>query len=202
MARDTSRAVLDGRLIESEETMIPLTFEHDYVVCDRDEWIDDRTDEHSEAQEAFDAFLESGDFYSESEAVEAWLESLEAVGLYGEGKPSSVCTYNEDNFLSDDMIMTLAHTEAYGSLFIWQHGIWTRSRVNVLAFTGYDDADAYAWASGYASCPCKAEWIIESACILWRNGGGESHKIHDLETDDDGNALCPKCKGRLEFSAS
>ena len=37
--------------------MINLKFEHDYVIGDTDDWLDDITDENDAAQEAFDKFL-------------------------------------------------------------------------------------------------------------------------------------------------
>lgn len=208
--------------------MIPMKYEFDYIVVDRDEWIDDRTDAESsdEVQAAYDHFNDEvlGDrlasdrpavvtvgahsfetYTYQSERVLQWLKTLNATGIYGDGGPVQVCSYNEENFLSDDIIMTFANTEQFGPLFIWQAGVFTDSTVHVLVFNGDDDADAFSWASGYANCSngdaCGMEWIIESAYALWPNGGGESYKIGELTKNDDGEPLCPHDGGTLTFWA-
>jgi hypothetical protein len=117
-----------------------------------------------------------------------------------------------DNFLETDVAATLAHTDQYGSLFIWQ-SCWAYGRtgsVTVAAFVGDDDGDAVGWSSGYAGhadgSECDAEWIIESACQLWPNGGRSPSGtgtlwLSDLVTRDD-HAVCPDHGVILSFWTS
>lgn len=197
--------------------MIELKLEHDYVVCDTEEWVEDRTDgEHAEATEAWEMWREANPDGYESEALITWLKTLDATGIYGESGPMQVCTVNEENFLSGDFILTFANTEAYGTLFITQPGYFMSGNPTIYTFNGDDDSDAFGWASGWARCDCEigwheggcdAEWIIESACKLWQNGGGQTERICDVlqvsEVTGNTYAVCPRCGyGNLTFWAS
>lgn len=211
--------------------MIDLHIEFDYLVGDTDEWIEDRTAGLNEdAQRDLETVLTSWEDTIphrrvwDSEVIEKWLASIGATGLYGEGPATMTMTYNEDNFLSRDLAFFLAHTEAYGDLFIWSYadaygptGVW-----HAYVFNGDDDADAYGYSSGGAVCTCQserfrgggcdAEWILESGgCYLWHNGGkGGMYddgrvNVSDIlhRSDQDGvpdYAICPRCRyGNLSF---
>jgi len=206
--------------------MINLKFEHDYVIGDTDDWLDDITDENDAAQEAFDKFCErEGAEYFVGNDIPKWLATLhddrdyqldndlepgeygpvrwaynrKPTGLYHDGAPFCAVSYNEDNWLSRDIMVTLAHTAEYGDLLIVQDGTYLGSAVQVFAFIGDDDSDAFDWASGGAThsdgTECDCEWIIESACMLYQNGGPQladfTGRIADLPKDDDDNPLCP-----------
>ena len=186
--------------------MIKLTAECDYVVGDTDAWLADMSSPNEEAQESFDAFLEATQEYYDGNAIMPWLESLDGdvTGLYGDGKPFTGVSCNEDNWLSDDVMVTLAHTEQFGDLLIWQYGIYLGATVHVCSFDSMEDADAYSWSGGSAGhadgSECDSEWIIASACILWPNGGrGETHRMWDLPTNDKGQMLCPDHGAVLAF---
>lgn len=195
--------------------MLELEWRGDYVSVDVGAWIDDRTDTHDEAQEAFDTYAEArGDQYV-GESIAPWLASLGGVetvddygdtnvtaapsGLYGEDGPWHVFSGNGDNYLSDEVSVTLAHTDQYGSLLLVQQGYYSGASVDVYAFIGDDDADAVGWSSGYAGhadgSDCDSEWIVESACKLWPNGGRSpsgsgTFSLWELETRND-MPVCP-----------
>lgn len=184
--------------------MIQLKVEHDYIVGDTEEWLADISAPHDEAQAAFDEYCERDDAeYYVGNNIRPWLESLGADGLYGDSIVTAA-SVNEDNWLDRDVMVTLAHTAEYGDLLIYQYGYYLDAPVYVAAFNGGDDADAYSWAGGSAGhadgSECDSEWIIESACKLWPNGGrGETHDLWDLEQDADGNMLCPDHNVPLGF---
>lgn len=196
--------------------MLEMTIKYDYVVVDTDAWIADRTaGVNQEATDAYDAWREEHPLPYRTESYLTWLTGMGATGLYGENAPTTVCTVNEENFLSGDIVLTLAHTERYGSLLCVQEGYWTRGPVTFYSFIGDDDADAFAYSNGYAVCSCggpyrsgacDAEWIIESACTIWQNGGGQTESIADvIYRDDNGEAfaICPRCHmGNLTFYAN
>lgn len=183
-----------------------------YLEVDSGEWIEDRTaGYHEDAQRAMDHAIANG-----LDVID-WLNKIGATGLYGEGECFIANTVNEDNFLSRDLGIILAHTEKWDDLLIvanadhYGYGTWT-----AYTFNGDDDADAYDYGSGGASCDCDvgwkkggcdSEWIIESGCVLWQNGGGQTEDISDLIHHDDDNdityAVCPRCGyGNLTFWAN
>jgi len=187
--------------------MIDLHIEHDYLIGDRDEWVEDRTDGvNVEADRAMEHALDNG-----LDLVD-WLNRIKATGLYGE-EVFVVNTYNHDNFLSGDLGIVLAHTEKWGDLLIianadaYGFGSWTAYN-----FTGDDDADAYGYTSGYASCDmpgCDAEWILQHGGVdIWQNGGrgtvGSPGHVRTDETFTEGEfrtySTCPRCRmGELSF---
>jgi len=196
--------------------MLELTIDHwDFLSVDTDEWIADRTDGlNVEANKAMDHAIDNG------LTVEEWLEKIGATGIYGEGSPTAVNTYNEDNFLSRDLGIILAHTEKYGDLFIWAYGdAYGYGSWIAYTFNGDDDGDAYDYGSGYATCTmnvgyknggCDAEWIIESGCYIWNNGGRGgmyddgrvriSDTLQHDDLEDINSAVCPRCRyGNLTF---
>lgn len=208
--------------------MIELKIEHDYLVCDTDEWIEGRiSGPNQEAERAWRHAEDNG------LTIEGWLAKIGATGLYDEGSASMVLTYNEDNFLDRDLAIILAHTERFGDLFICSYadaygpsGYWHFGN-----FNGDDDADAYGYTSGYADCTCQvhnrsnqgdtwpyggcdAEWILEAGgCYLYSNGGrGGMYDDGKVRTADillqseetgEGYAICPRCRyGNLIFWAA
>lgn len=213
--------------------MIELKFEYDYVVGDTDEWLSDFTSENEAAQDAFDKFCErDGAEYYVGNDIPKWLATLhddrdyqvddlddgeygpvrwarnsKPTGLYHDGAPFCAVSYNEDNWLSRDIMVTLAHTAEFGDLLIVQNGTYLGSAVDVLSFNGDDDSDAFTWASGGAShadgSECDCDWLIESACMLYQNGGGQvadfTGRIAELDKDEDGHALCPVHGRALSF---
>lgn len=197
--------------------MINLTAEHDYVTADTDDWLADITDQNGQAaQDAYDTWREANpEPYYESDAVLAWLATLHddrnadtaPTGLYHDGKPGFTASVNEVNWLDRDIMTCLAHTEEYGDLLVWQFGYMTSAQVHIAPFIGDDDSEAWGWCGGSAShadgSECDADWIIESACVLWANGGEETHRIYDLEeSEDDGSEhalMCPRHHVPLAF---
>ena len=193
--------------------MLELTINRfGYLEVDSQEWIEDRTDGvNVEADRAMDHAIANG------LDPEDWLNKLGATGLYHEGPVSTVYTGNEDNFLSGELGLILAHTDKWGDLLLvadadaYGYGSWT-----AYTFNGDDDADAYGYGSGWAVCDCNvgykaggcdSDWIIESGCVLWQNGGEQTERIGDLiETSEEtgnGYVVCPRCHyGNLTFYAS
>lgn len=187
--------------------MLELQTEYDYITVDTDEWVGDRVSEvNEEATEAFEAF--ASDSYEDrfvSHRLLSWLGALGATGLYGDNEPNQTCTVNEETYLSDDFILTFAHTEEYGTLYCVQDGYMSDSPVTIYSFNGDDDADAFGWATGGASCSdpeCESEYNLESACQLYdqgrsEGGGQRSYNIADdvIIRDEDGDYIptCPRC---------
>jgi hypothetical protein len=92
--------------------MLEREWHGDYATVDTNAWIADRTDDHSDAQEAFDAFTDAhSEMTDEDTQIAAWLTSLGGVetvdewgdtnvtaapsGLYGEDGPWNVVSFNE-----------------------------------------------------------------------------------------------------------
>jgi hypothetical protein len=192
--------------------MLPLTVEKwGYLEIDTDEWLGDRAEFSPDLTDQFTDWAEAqglSDHYVREDDIYRWLESLGTVtGLYGDPARCVVgSTYNEDNFLSSDFGFCFAHVESdeISETLIIVHvtGYMLRypGDVEVYRFTGDDDGDAFGYASGYAAHTSGrddcAGWIIESACVLWPNGGGESFRVSDcIGEDDDGNGylVCPLC---------
>ena len=181
---------------------IQLRAEDGYVVCDTDEWLADRGEDHEEAQDAFDAYVRdhAGSYPMFVNHVLPWLRPLKATGMYGEDAPYSVSTVNVENYLNEDIIVTMANTETYGKLLIWSYGYMTTAQVHVWAFTGDDDSDAYDYTNGTAGHEnCDCDWILQAATHLWSNAGHGNANLSALEQDDDCRMLCPDHGVPLEF---
>lgn len=212
--------------------MLALTVDrYGYLSVDAETWLDSFSEVSETWTEAFNAYClmrassSYNDRYVTSDMVSDWAYSLgQAFGIYGEGNPVTVATCNVDSFLENDVTYTFLHLEAWRRdgegieypnthtlIVVHGHGYMaeTAGYAEVREFNGDDDGDAFSYASGFAAHSDNencAEWIIESACILWPNGGGTSYRISDCITTvsaKDGEEVeaflsCPLCGDRLE----
>ena len=188
MSRETAQDAYDAWREANPE----LYYESDAVIAWLETLHDDSAYEQTEWQTD-----DNGDRH---EVTTGWSSDLTPQGLYHDGPPFRAASINEDNYLDQDIMVMLAHTAEYGSLLIWQYGYFTMGTVYVRPFTGDDDADAYSWSGGSAGhidgSECDQDYILESACRLWPNGGGsKSYKLWELEQGKDSEGedtlLCP-----------
>lgn len=198
--------------------MLDLNVNDGYVEIDTDEWLNDFSEISETWTNAFVAYANMrNESWVTSDMVRDWAHSLGNVsGIYGEDGPVTVSTTNVDSFLSNDITYTFLRLSAIrtnenGEDEEWQHSLivthgagYSLASPNwceVREFNGYDDADAFSYASGYAAHSTRtdcAEWIIENACQLWPNGGGTgSVSISDCtlpnETGGGYSLVCPLC---------
>lgn len=202
--------------------MLELTIDRfGYLTIDTEEWLNDFSEVSETWTNVFRAYAgmraqSYSDSYVSAELVRDWAESLGTVsGIYGEDGPVTVSTCNMDSFLENDVTYSFLHIEAIRADEEWQHtlivvhgsGYMASSAewCEVREFNGYDDGEAFGFASGYAlhdsgreGC---ADWIIESACVLWPNGGSESYRVAEHITEDaetgQGILSCPLCGDTL-----
>lgn len=201
--------------------MPELTVNSDYLEIGSEEWLDDFSEISETWTNAFQAYADMVGGYVSSAMVKDWAGSLgDATGIYGEDGPVTVSTVNCDSWLSSDITFTFLHlsairTDDVGEDEEWQHTLIvthgsgymlsTANWCEVREFNGDDDGDAFGYDSGYAvhaTKDCGADWILENAFRMWRNGGrGNNPDISDciLPTEDgDAYALvCPDCGDTL-----
>ena len=196
--------------------MLDLTIEYgDCLVVDTNAWLDDRSTVDDDLTASLVAHLTANDHqYADSEGVTEWLGTLgEVSGIYGEDGPVHVATCNEDSFLDNDVSFTFAHAGDHTLIVETGRGHFLHGPeyVEVRTFEGYDDAEAFGYASGWAGHVtvedhdrCGTEWILESGCCLWRNGGrGDTLPVSDCvlpDENDEPRLVCPDCGGTLAAS--
>lgn len=163
------------------------------------------------------------------EVSAAWLASKDARGLYGEGSPMLVNTYNGEDLLSQTLQFTIFRLDFTDYVMLQVHGGcdvrggYTRPRVfeiNGEATCMLDNARATIYCTGDRDA-CGAYWDTENGCSWHREGnyGGMGAKTrleaYDRTTEDKGetweagklhvrsdrSALCPCCGSPLAASA-
>ena len=164
-----------------------------------------------------------------------WLDSMSSSntgedgprGIYGDGSPMSINTYNGECLLSQTLqytFFTLDHT-AYVILQIHGgadvRGGYTKPRVFEVNGDGesmFDQAHANIYCTGDN---CEANWYTDDGCHWYRDGScgagaGTQLEAYDRASEDNGDqwtegvlfvksdrsALCPCCGSALKASAT
>lgn len=162
---------------------------------------------------------------------DAWLKHLsskgrEISGLYGEGSPMVVNTYNGEDLLSQVLQFTLFRMDHTDYVLLQVHGGcdvrggYTRPRVmevNGDACNMFDNARASIYCTGDQD-KCGAYWDTENGCSWHREGNyggtgaqtqldkydrtaeekGETWEAGKLHVLADRSALCPCCGSPLK----
>lgn len=133
------------------------TSRYGYVILETSDYLAALGDYDETLTAAFNAYLESSDSaYADYQRVTAWLVQLtdddgnigDVTGLYDEpGAWHLGSTYNFENNLSDDIILTLAHTVVgdllivHGSDFSYSHGALGYGHTGIYSLNNGDDTD-------------------------------------------------------------
>ena len=130
----------------------------------------------------------------------------DATGIYGDGKPFTVNTYNGECSLSQTLQFHFFRVNDETSYIALQihggcdvRGGYTAPRVFEVTD---DDASIFSVADVSAHCnneECEASWYSDNGGYnFYANDGETDLESGDLKADEDGNYLCPECgKGHL-----
>jgi hypothetical protein len=156
--------------------------------------------------------------------VAMWIDTLpDARGLYGEGSPMTVNTYNGEDLLSQTIQYTLFRLDFTDYVILQIHGGcdvrggYTRPRVFEVsgdATCMFDNARASIYCTGDRDA-CGAYWDTENGHSWHREGNyvgpgqlqdydrteekkGETWEAGKLHVREDGSALCPCCGSPLK----
>jgi len=159
--------------------------------------------------------------------VPMWLKHLgdqgmEITGIYGEGEPVTVNTYNGEDLLSQTIqytYFTLDHTsyvllQVHGGCDV--RGGYTMPRVFECSESIFDNARATIYCTGDRD-ECGAYWDTDDTCHWYREGAcglgadtqleayerteqdkGEVWEAGKLHVQSDRSALCPCCGSPLK----
>lgn len=177
----------------------------------------------------FTRFCNKAEHKSESyfSLVQMWLTSLtdqglEVGGLYGEGEPMTINTYNGESLLSQVIQFTLFRVDHTDYVLLQVHGGcdvrggYTRPRVfEVEGDTMFDQARGSIYCTGDRDA-CGAYWDTDDANHWYREGAcgagagmqlekfdrteekkGETRETGKLHVLEDGSGLCPYCGSKL-----
>jgi hypothetical protein len=187
-------------------------------------WLADRVTFAPNLDKRFQRFCAKEENKNESyfALVGMWLASLDGVtGLYGEGKPLTVNTYNGEDLLSQTIqytYFTLDHTsyvllQIHGGADV--RGGYTVPRVFEASESMFDNARATIYCTGDRDA-CGAYWDTDDTCHWYREGScgrgagtqleaydrtsedkGETWEAGKLHVRADRSALCPCCGSPL-----
>jgi hypothetical protein len=155
--------------------------------------------------------------------VAKFVDTLDASGLYGEGSPLTVNTYNGEDLLSQVIQFTLFRLDHTDYVILQIHGGadvrggYTTPRVfevNGDATCMFDNARATIYCTGDRNA-CGAYWDTENGCSWHRDGNyvgpgqlqdydrtseekGETWEAGKLHVLADRSALCPCCGSPLK----
>jgi len=188
-------------------------------------WLADRVTFAPNLDKRFQRFCAREEHANESyfALVGMWLASLDGVtGLYGEGSPMTVNTYNGEDLLSQTIqytYFTLDHTsyillQIHGGADV--RGGYTVPRVFEVSESIFDNARASIYCSGDRDA-CGAYWDTDDTCHWYREGScglgagtqleaydrtseekGETWEAGKLHVLADRSALCPCCGSPLK----
>jgi hypothetical protein len=197
-------------------------------------WLADRLTVSESMERKFRRFCAKSEHEHESyfSLVGLWLENLskgdeKPHGLYGEGQPMTMNTYNGEDLLSQTIQYTyfVLDFQAYVVLSIHGgadvRGGYTRPRVFEVEETSiFDNAHASIYCTGDRD-KCGAYWDTDNANDWYREGAagfgaktqleaydrteqdkGEEWTEGKLHVQSDGSGLCPCCGSKLEASAT
>lgn len=218
-----------GRDFQAEP---PVTVDFKYgieVTLNVYHFLNDRLSLASDLDADFQAFAEGSDCERFGlAAVDAWLEKLASdaeengteppAGLYGEGKPFTVNTYNGESLLSQVIQYTYftLGDDAYVALQIHGgcdvRGGYTAPRI--FSIDGaHDETSIFDNARASIGCDsCDAFWTTDDGCNWYRDGAcghgagaqletydrteeknGDAPEAGKMHVKEDGSALCPCC---------
>lgn len=198
-------------------------------------WLEDRLTLSKSMDQKFRRFCAKPEHSDESyfALVGLWLENLgkgenQPRGLYGEGEPMTVNTYNGEDLLSQVLQFTyfVLDFQAYVVLSIHGgadvRGGYTRPRVFEVSgeeTSIFDNARATIYCTGDRDA-CGAYWDTDDGCHWYRDGeagrGARTQlEAYDRTSDDamqvreagklhvnaDRSGCCPCCGSKLEAAA-
>jgi len=156
-----------------------------------------------EMQARFEAYVAEHDHPSNLVDMEAFVEDEieDATGLYGDGAPATVNTYNQDCCLSQTLQFHFFSVDDEAYILLQVHG-------GCDVRGGYTKPKAFKVEEDHASlfcrisdcgayCPhCETSWYSDDAGHnFYPNDEGEEFKGHDVKQVDGkkGEYLCPHC---------
>lgn len=197
-------------------------------------WLEDRLTLSKSMDQKFRRFCKKQDLSRDISSAEEWLDSLtvagvEVGGIYGEGKPVSVNTYNGEDLLSQVLQFTyfVIDRQSYVALSIHGgadvRGGYTDARIFEVSgeeTSIFDNARATIYCTGDRD-ECGAYWDTDDANHWYREGScgmgaGTQLEAYDRTSEDDGQSweagklhvksdrsgLCPCCGSKLEAAAT
>ncbi len=192
------------------------------ATIDTEEFIVNNLEENNELQSKYDKYREVMELEDCYQSAIDFAESLDGKGIYGEGKPIVLNTFNEESLLSD-VLQLVYWTDDNGEYVILERHLGGDPRGNYGPQQAYDvtnELSVFNHASGSISCQdCSEEWITDDA-FHWSNENG----LKDLQdykaskepveyplqgfpsmggvvfVDDKERPHCPCCGGLLEIN--
>jgi len=217
----------------AEEPAATLDFKYGIdVTLNVYHWLADRLELSKSMDQKFRRFCAKPEHKDESyfALVGLWLEYLgkgehKPAGLYGEGDPMTVNTYNGEDLLSQVLQYTLFRLDFTTYVVLSIHGGadvrggYTRPRVFEVSgeeTSIFDNARASIYCTGDRDA-CGAYWDTDNGCNWYREGScgsgagtqleaydrteqdkGESWEAGKLHVQSDRSGLCPCCGSKLE----
>lgn len=174
------------------------------------QWLVDRLEYNAELTEAFEAFsAEQGDTYYLQD-MEEWAREIGGAGIYGEGEPCTVNTYNHDNVLDQTIqftYFTLDNDEHSGAFVLLQihggadvRGGYTAPKV--FEVSDYDGTSIFDYARASIGCnrekndlpqteipgletePCEMFWDTDDSVHWYAEGScglGAGQQLEEYE---------------------
>jgi hypothetical protein len=174
-------------------------------------WLLERVAFAPEMDAKLQAFVETPEMERECGLVcmEAFVEKHfpEATGIYGDGKPFTVNTYNGECSLSQTLQFHFFRVDGETPYIALQihggadvRGGYTMPRIFEVAD---DDAAIFSCAGVSAHCDnaeCEASWYSDDGGYhFYANDREEDFQGGDIEANEDGHYVCPECgKGHLQ----
>jgi hypothetical protein len=209
MTENTGRHMLDsggayGRNWEQNQDLgfvkapaVELSDYGVYVSHNVYHWLKERVTYDEELDTRFQEFCKGREDTHWLQDMEEFAESLEASGLYGDGNPFTVNTYNGECSLSQTLQFTYFELNGTSYIALQIHGGcdvrggYTRPRI----FEVDDDGvSVLCFADGHVGCSeCDAAWYTDNGGYNWYPSDREDEfKGDDLEAVD-GKFTCPAC---------
>jgi hypothetical protein len=174
-------------------------------------WLLERVDFAPEMDAKLQAFVETPEMERECGLVcmEAFVEEHfpEATGIYGDGKPFTVNTYNGECSLSQTLQFHFFRVDDETSYIALQihggadvRGGYTMPKVFEITD---DDAAIFSFADVSAHCDndeCEASWYSDNGGYkFYANDREEEFQGDEIKANEDGHYVCPECgKGHLQ----
>lgn len=179
-------------------------------------WLDERLEYDRALDSAFRVYCEEHQDESPYYLMEPFAVKLGGKGIYGEGDPIMVNTYNGEDLLSQ--VLQYCYFEIDGTAYVLLQihggcdvrGGYTDPRV----FKAFEDGlGVFANADAVISCDnCDANWSTDDSCHWYYDGGTGNTELQEYDftddiadrghgqvyCDDDKKGYCPKCGGKLE----
>ncbi|MEA3280674.1 MAG: hypothetical protein U9Q38_08775, partial [Thermodesulfobacteriota bacterium] len=159
-------------------------------------FLKDRLEYNPELDEQYRAFAgEDLDIHS----AEDFAQSIEGRGLYGDGEPFTVNTYNGEDLLSQ-VIQYVYWTDDDGAHVLLQiHGGCDvrGGYTDPVAFDVVDETGIFDNARASIYCECGKHWSTDDG-FHWVDDDGVGANLENclLKVDAGGDGYCPRC-GRI-----